>query len=652
MTKTRHIGILGGLVMILLIAFGLRLHDIGGQSLWHDEGNTYVQTTRTFADIAENASRDIHPPLYYWLIAVWTRFLGDSEAGLRSLSLFAGIITVAVTYALGKRLFGMIPAVLAMSFISLNTFSIYYAQEARMYALLAMIGAGSMWAFARFMLLPIRTRFIASNMRDADGIYAVPTMIALAILNAIGLYIHYSYPLIMLTQGILAVLWFGAEGVRGYQQKKSFSPLIRHIGVYVAINLATIALFIPQLPTALTQLGSWGQADALLSPQIAIATILANLSVGITLGTGLSIAILFLLLFALLQLPNEPRRMWWKVALPVLWVGVSMGIFLALGLYREANLKFLLPAQVGFAVWMGRGVWELWTLQPRNDTRYGEYIPKVATGVALISIMVLFINGIAPLYSDFRRDDYRQIATLIMTDEREGDAIILSAPNQAEVFGYYYRGNTPIYELPRGLGGDDQATSAEMETIIASHQRIFAVFWAQSERDPNNIVEGALDSDTYEANAEWYGGVRLVRYITPFMFDSVTPADITFGENIRLLGYALSGTMLVEGDVLQVYMEWTTDTLIETRYKVFLQLLDDAGNVIVQRDAEPSAWNRPTITWEIGEIITDQHALIIPNNLLETHYTLIVGLYNADNPQERLLVGATDYFILTQFTLQ
>ncbi|HRF97306.1 MAG TPA: glycosyltransferase family 39 protein, partial [Aggregatilineales bacterium] len=152
MSKTRHIGILGGVVVILLIAFALRVHDIGGQSLWHDEGNTYVQTTRTFADSAENASRDIHPPLYYWVITVWTRFMGDSEAGLRSLSLFASIITVAITYALGKRLFGVIPALLAMTFISLNTFSIYYAQEARMYALLALVSAGSMWAFARFIL--------------------------------------------------------------------------------------------------------------------------------------------------------------------------------------------------------------------------------------------------------------------------------------------------------------------------------------------------------------------------------------------------------------------------------------------------------------------------------------------------------------------
>ena len=39
-----------------------------------------------------------------------------------------------------------------------------------------------------------------------------------------------------------------------------------------------------------------------------------------------------------------------------------------------------------------------------------------------------------------------------------GDAIILDAPNQIEVFSYYYDGPAPVYGLPRGLGGDDAQT--------------------------------------------------------------------------------------------------------------------------------------------------------------------------------------------------
>jgi predicted membrane-bound mannosyltransferase len=49
-------------ILILLLAFALRIHLLGAQSLWNDEGNAYVQATRTFTDIAANAARDIHPP--------------------------------------------------------------------------------------------------------------------------------------------------------------------------------------------------------------------------------------------------------------------------------------------------------------------------------------------------------------------------------------------------------------------------------------------------------------------------------------------------------------------------------------------------------------------------------------------------------------
>lgn len=54
---------------VLLLAMGLRWHLLGEQSLWHDEGNSYVQATRTPGEIAFHAARDIHPPGYYWLLA-------------------------------------------------------------------------------------------------------------------------------------------------------------------------------------------------------------------------------------------------------------------------------------------------------------------------------------------------------------------------------------------------------------------------------------------------------------------------------------------------------------------------------------------------------------------------------------------------------
>ncbi|MFN8451642.1 MAG: hypothetical protein U0521_24395 [Anaerolineae bacterium] len=54
---------------------------------------------------------------------------------------------------------------------------------------------------------------------------------------------------------------------------------------------------------------------------------------------------------------------------PVAWVVVPVGVFLALGLFRLDNVKLLLPAQIGMALWIGRGVWVLWHLRLKYGRR-------------------------------------------------------------------------------------------------------------------------------------------------------------------------------------------------------------------------------------------------------------------------------------------
>lgn len=623
------IGVL--VVALLLTAATLRFHLLGAQSLWHDEGNAYVQATRTFSDIATNAARDIHPPGYYWLLAIWHDLLGESEFALRSLSAFASLLSVALTYALGKHLYGSSAGLVAAGLVTLNTFSIYYAQEARMYALLALWGVASMWALAHLLRRP-------------QSHWAL----ALGLLNAAGLYTHYAFPFVMLAQGALFLLW--SIGLIWDKHPKNLG----YLGYYVGANVLALAIFAPWLPTAYDQVTNWPNTGAPIPAAEALSTIIAYFGFGVTVGGGTTITVLFLLLFGLLQLPTQseasPDRRWyhWAALVPVVWVMLTVGVFLVLELFREANLKFLLPAQIGFALWIGRGVWVLWHVEVRRKAPLLRQVPKVA---AVLTSTILFgqiATTIDALYTDpaHQRDDYRAIAALIDDEQRPGDAIILAAPNQQEVFGYYYGGETPVYPLPRGLGGDDDATLNETQQIIAGNERIFAVLWGTSERDPSGIVENTLDTQAFEASSTWYGDVRLVRYAAPVTFAEFEPVEVTFGESITLERYALNTREIRAGDVLQLQLQWTTDTPLDVNYKVFVQLLAPDGFLVAQRDAQPAGDTRPTSTWATGETIVDNHALIVPNDLPSAHYSLIVGLYNPNDPTERLPVGDGDYLPL------
>src|SRR5512141_1083507 len=136
------------LLLILILATALRWYRIDGQSFWNDEGNSARIAERSLQLITEAAAGDIHPPLYYYLLHFWRDVFGSSEIALRSLSALLGVLLVGLTFLIGHKVFSAGVGLLAAFVAAINPFQIYYSQEARMYMLLAVIGAA-----ATFLLL-------------------------------------------------------------------------------------------------------------------------------------------------------------------------------------------------------------------------------------------------------------------------------------------------------------------------------------------------------------------------------------------------------------------------------------------------------------------------------------------------------------------
>jgi hypothetical protein len=135
---------------ILVGAAVLRVWGIGAQEFWLDEAfSFYMVTTPHFAG---NLLTDNTPPLYYLLLRPWSMLAGESEAGLRLLSAALGVAFVGVVIGLGRELFDRRVGLLAGLAAALSPIHVYYSQEARVYALLALLLAltyGALWrAFA------------------------------------------------------------------------------------------------------------------------------------------------------------------------------------------------------------------------------------------------------------------------------------------------------------------------------------------------------------------------------------------------------------------------------------------------------------------------------------------------------------------------
>ncbi|MGZ4215757.1 MAG: glycosyltransferase family 39 protein [Solirubrobacteraceae bacterium] len=134
---------------LTLLGAALRFARLGAQGFWFDEGNTallvHLSPGRMLGLIPQSEST---PPLYYCVAWVWARVFGFAEAGLRSLSAVAGVITIPVTYATGRKLISRRVGVIVAGLTACSPLLIWYSQEARSYSLLVALSAVSLLALA------------------------------------------------------------------------------------------------------------------------------------------------------------------------------------------------------------------------------------------------------------------------------------------------------------------------------------------------------------------------------------------------------------------------------------------------------------------------------------------------------------------------
>lgn len=623
---------------IILVATASRFHMLGTQSLWYDEGVAYTHSLRTLPELVPVLQRNVHVPAYFALLGLWEDVAGSSEFALRLISAFFSILSVAWAYALGKRLYHPIAGLVAAGLVALNTFSIYYGQEARMYAMLTSIAGASMWVFIGFLRAP--------NWQHG---------LALGLINALGIYTHVVYALVMLSQGVLAVVWLG-----GLLYPRRATHHIRRAGstftAYSLANILTIALFAPWLAVALSQVFSQPNISDPVPLDLVLRVLQGWFAFGNTFEFSMGnmgFVMYFLLLFGLISshAPTQQPHSTWRMLLPIVWVIVSVILYLYLELTTR-YLRFLLPTQLAFALWIGRGVWVLWSRQTRGNHVLLRHMPRLAAFVATCALLITLANGLNPLYThpDFQRDDIRGLSQAITNNIQDGDAVLVSAAGVAEVLRYYYDADNPVYGLP--TSPDDAETAQAIRDIIATHNKIYAVFYGTDEQDPNGIVEATLNNNAYEISEQWFDDMRFAQYVAPATFEDIQAVDVRFGNTITLASVALNTQVIQAGDALQVQLVWQADTTPTVRYKVFLQLLNRDGVLVAQRDSEPAGGLSLTTTWEADTPIIDNHALAIPSDLTDGNYTLILGLYDINDPSARATVNGDSFYNLANITIE
>ncbi len=504
---------------------------------------------------------------------------------------------------------------------AVSPLAVYYSQEARMYGLLGLIAVAStdlLWSLLR------RPRPLAGLLY--------------ALVVAAGLYTHYSFPFILVAHNLLVWgRWVGAGMAPAHKGASQGLPL----RWWVALQALAVLLYLPWLPTAIRAMG-WPSAGRGYTLGAALLDIFRALTVGITLE-GVQARPVLIGAGILLALGLWPRR---KRALAVttlaLWLLVPLVLIFAFDLYKPAYLKFLLAVLPSFHILLAAGIHNLARpfrrLRPLSSPTLLPF--HVFTFYAL-TFYALTFYALAPslrnLYFNpaYARDDYRQIAADVASLGRPGDGVILNAPNQWEVFTYYYRGDLPLYPAP--YHPTPERVADWLSPILSSHRRLFVLYWGDREADPERRMENLLADGAYPAWSRWYGRVRMALYgLGPLPEEPRVAVRARFGQEILLHGYAVGEGPFAPGDVVPVTLFWEADAP-PGRYKVFLHLMDEEGNLVAQNDAEPRGDLSPTFIWPVGEVVTDRHGVYLPPDLLPGRYRLRVGMYRLDTGERLLL---------------
>jgi mannosyltransferase len=394
MTRTRFAVPLG-LLAITLLALALRTTELG-IGFWIDEGLSVGIADRPLADIPHALRLDGSPPLYYVLMHLWMALAGTSEAAARWFSVLCAVIAVPVAWWAARMLFGSRAGWMAAILMATNPFMTRFAQEARMYALVALLALIACAAFCR--------AFTGDDSERARR----PWAIALAVTLAAMLYTHNW------------ALFFGAAcgAVWLFLVFRAAGPSRRDLLVTGAIGFGGAALlYLPWVPTTLYQAAHTG---APWSQPPDMVDLLGSL--GQMLGQFAQIA---LILCA-------------GAGLGVLWRR-SGGRLSSGG--RAAACLLAIGVTTVILAWLSSQVSPAWAsrylavgIAPLTLVAAGGLAHAGRLGIAgLIVAAALAAGDTAP----DNKSNVREVAEAIGPSLRPGDVVVATQPEQVAVLAYY-----------------------------------------------------------------------------------------------------------------------------------------------------------------------------------------------------------------------
>jgi hypothetical protein len=490
------------IILLVTVAFLLRIFKIGSQSLWVDEILTItVSNPLPGYTIWDYLRYNLHGPLHSFVVYLLL-LISSSDGWLRLPSAIAGAASIFYCYRwvelwLGRRIARQVAVMLVV-----HPLHIYYSQELRNYSFLFLAAVFSSYMLHKILKDERKSRLVAYVCGTAAA--------ALSNFSAAFLYAVHSI-LYLFRGGMTGRRWLRWLIV-SLAVLVLISPWVYRIGATIDVP----KLLTPVKPGEIPESARIrGETTVILA---AIPYTFYAFSVGFSMGpstrelhldTSISgvmgkhgAAVIWTgLLFGFLSLAGAVRLVrhhlpWHQVGLYLL-VPLLLMLLLCWQNAKAFNIRYVLVSFPAYLCLLSAGLMAF-----RGPVRW------VLLGLTLVTLV--FSTGNYYFDGRYARENVRRAADYLEAKGGENECIF--APTISQVFRYYYGGSARTFQIhgPWPVTGD--RLDAQLDDFLANCKTFWYVRAREWVHDPDGRVLEVLDAAAERKEVIDYEGVKIIKY--------------------------------------------------------------------------------------------------------------------------------------------